>query len=118
MELKRESLGSLAGGIIKDSQTLLSQEVELLTAEVTDVWTEAKQDLVFLFWRGLAVLSATLLASLAVAQLLNTYTDLPLWICYGVVALAFLMFAGALASMRKMRNGNRKFATVREVNNA
>ncbi len=99
--MKSESLGVLAGAIIRDSQKLLSQEAELLAAEATGVWTAVKQDLVFLFWRGLAMVSATLLASLAVAQAINSYTEIPLWSCYGIVAAGFILFTAVLSTLSK-----------------
>lgn len=105
MKLEQESLSSLACEIVKDSQKLLSLEVSIIAAEISDVLSTMRLQLIFLFWQGVAVLLALLLSSLAAVHLMNRYIELSLWSCYGIVAVVFILLACGLAlKSKKVQN--------------
>jgi hypothetical protein len=86
------SLASLISGIINDARDLLLQEFTMTKLEVRDELQRSKEAAISLgIGIGIAAVGGILLI-LMLVHLLHTYTELPLWGCYGIVGgvLVFL----------------------------
>jgi hypothetical protein len=92
------SLTSLVSGIIADAQRLIKQQTDLIRHEIREDIRKARDGAIFL-GVGLGItLVGGLLFCLMPPYLLNWLTDnqLPLWACFGIVGLVFLIL-GACA---------------------
>jgi hypothetical protein len=79
------SLASLVGGIVSDFQDLTKQQFNLFRSEVKAELKRMVAGLVSMgVGAGLAALGGLLLVIMLV-HLLDYYTDIPLWGCYGIV---------------------------------
>jgi hypothetical protein len=89
-------MAALVGGVISDLQLLIKQELALARREMVDEARKTKDAALSLgIGIGIAALSGLLL-TLMVVHLLNwAVPSLPLWGCYGIVAVV-LAAAGAV----------------------
>src|ERR1700730_10767366 len=88
-------IASLVGGIAGDLQHLLTQQVSLLRSEIGGELRKARSAAISLAaGAGIAAVGGILLL-LMVVHLLNTYTAMALWGCYGLVG-GVLVGTGAL----------------------
>jgi Putative Actinobacterial Holin-X, holin superfamily III len=95
-------LTTLLSEIVSDSQKLISQQVELLRLELLGELQKAKTP-AFSLGAGLGLVAACgLLSTQMLVHLLHRSTNLPLWVCYGILA-GLLGAAGA-----KLINTGRK----------
>lgn len=85
-ELKDAELSTLVGGIVQDTTTLLTQQIELLRAELVQELRRAGGGVASLAAGGGLVAAGGLLSGMTLAHLLHRSTRLPLWLCYGAVA--------------------------------
>jgi hypothetical protein len=82
------------GGILSDVQQLMSQQVQLLRLEIRDDLRKARTGAIFL-GAGLGVTAVgVLLFCLMLPLLLNALTGLPLWACFGIFGVVFLLIGG------------------------
>jgi len=101
------SMTSLMGGILTDVQQLVAQQVQLLRLEIRDDLHKARTGAIFL-GAGLGItLVGGLLFCLMLPYLLNWLTNgvLPLWACFGIFGVVFLLVGGgaAYAAMKKFQ---------------
>lgn len=103
------SMSALVGGIINDAQTLIRQEVALIRRELQDEINKAKTAAISLgVGTGVAFLGLIMLCFMLV-HLLHWLTGaadpraLPLWGCYGIVALVFFIIGGFLFYVAKSK---------------
>ena len=92
------SVTSLVSGIVHDAQELMKQQFELLKAEVRDDFRKMRDASEMLgAGAGLALMGGILL-SLALVYLLEFlfHPHLPLWACFGIVALVFVVGGACL----------------------
>jgi hypothetical protein len=83
--------GTLLGGILRDAQTLLAQQLALFRTEVKQELRQLKSGLVSLgIGIGIAAVGGLLLLGMVV-HLLAAKTQIPLWGCYGIVGGALSM---------------------------
>ena len=102
------SLSSLVGGIINDAQQLIRQEVLLVRREVQAELNKAKAAAISLgVGMALGVVGGLLLCFMLV-HLLYWLTNpqlpheqLPLWGCFGIIGVLFLIVAAGLAYFAK-----------------
>lgn len=85
------SLASLIGGIINDAKDLLLQEFTMAKLEMQDELRKTKAAAVSLaIGAGITVVGGLLLI-LMLVHILNTYTAIPLWGCYGIIGGVLLI---------------------------
>src|SRR4051812_38786711 len=90
---------SLAGGIISDVQHLIAQQFTLLRSEIEGEIRQAKNAAISLaVGAGITSVGGLLLLLMAV-HLLKSYTEMPLWGCYGLVG-GLLVGTGVLFLFR------------------
>ena len=92
------SVTSLVSGIVHDAQELMKQQFELLKAEVRDDFRKVRDASEMIgAGAGLALMGGILL-SLTLVYLLEFlfHPHLPLWACFGVVALVFVVGGACL----------------------
>lgn len=85
------SLASLIGGIINDAKDLLLQEFTMAKLEMQDELRKTKAAAVSLaIGAGITVVGGLLLI-LMLVHILNTYTAIPMWGCYGIIGGVLLI---------------------------
>jgi len=106
------SMVSLVGGIVEDVHDLVIQQLKLTRVEVeSDLRKAGAIAVTFIMGAGVMVLAA-ILGCLMLVYLLHWLTSpagydaatLPLWACYGIVAVAFAVIGGLM-----MAAGKKKF---------
>jgi uncharacterized membrane protein YqjE len=90
------SMTSLVSGIIADVQDLVRQQLALFREEVKGDVANAKEAAVSLALAGGVGFIGVGLLILSLVHLLHWATALPLWGCYGAVAVVFLAIGGVL----------------------
>jgi hypothetical protein len=91
------TMTALVNGIVADVQQLIAQQTQLLRLEIRDDLRKARTGAIFL-GMGLGVtLVGGLLFCLMPPYLLNWAANLPLWTCFGICGLVFLLL-GATAT--------------------
>jgi len=89
------SLASLIGGIINDAKDLLLHEFLIAKLEMQNELRQTKAAAIsFAIGAGTAVVGGLLLI-LMLVHLLNTFTTIPLWGCYGIIG-GSLLFVGLI----------------------
>ncbi len=101
------SLTDVVSGIVVDFQKLVAQQLALLRAEVRADWEKSKRALRPIF-AGIALVAVgTILLGFAAAYGLhwavspagNDLAKLPLWACFAITAIAFLVVGGGLIAI-------------------
>jgi hypothetical protein len=95
-------MATLVGGIVRDGQTLLKQQLELFRSEVKQEVRQLRSGIVSIAIGGIVALIGVIFLLGMVAHLLFAKTEIPLWGCYGIVGgAAVLIGAGVLLGGRK-----------------
>jgi Putative Actinobacterial Holin-X, holin superfamily III len=95
------SLAALLGGIMHDAKDLLVQELTLAKLEGHDELRQIKTAALSLgIGVGVAAVGGILLSVMLVHGL-ATYTDMPLWGCYGIVGSVFGVLGWVLLASGK-----------------
>ncbi len=102
-----EDLPTLASRVVHEAGTLLSEQVDLLRAEVGQELRRAAGGAAAVAAGGGLAAAGGLLGGFMAVHLLHRATRLPLWCCYGVVAGALGTTAAAL-----LRSGGQRLAGV------
>src|SRR4051812_44045850 len=108
--LKKLDLASLVGEIVRDTGTLIEQQVELLRADVTDQIRRAGGGVVSIAAGGGLLAAGGLLSGMTLAHALHRSTRLPLWVCYGAVGGGV-----SAAGLALLLQGREKVASVQLV---
>ncbi len=90
------SIGGLVNGLVADLRRLLTQEICLVQHEMQ---LEVRKVALGLLHAALGIilsLAAVTFFLLTMVHLLQTYTTLPLWACYGVVGVICAAIGGIL----------------------
>ena len=88
-------IATLVSGIVSDGQRLIEQQLTLLRREIEGEIRRMRNAVISLaIGAGTSAVGALLLVAMVV-HLLNAYSDLPLWGCYGLVG-GVLLGGGAL----------------------
>jgi hypothetical protein len=96
------SMSSLVSGILADVQQLIAQQTQLVRLEIREDLRKARTGAIFL-GVGLGVTAiGGLLFCFMLPYLLWWLTDLPLWACFGIFGVVFLL-AGAGASYTALK---------------
>lgn len=103
----QSSMTSLMGGILNDVRQLVAQQMQLLRLEIQDDLRKARTGAIFL-GAGLGVtMVGGLLFCLMLPYLLNWLTGdkLPLWACFGIFGVVFLLVGAgaAYAALKKFQ---------------
>jgi Putative Actinobacterial Holin-X, holin superfamily III len=94
--VSQPSVGELVSGILKDAKQLVVEGAELAKLEVKDELRKAKTAAVAVgVGIGVAAVGGVLLI-LMLVHLLDAYTTIPLWGCYGIVGGALVLIGGVL----------------------
>jgi hypothetical protein len=102
----QQSMASLVGEIIHDAQKLVRQELALVRAEVHEEWLKTRAAATSYTAGAVTIAMAGILLALTLVQVLNAFTLLPLWACYGIVAF-FLAGVGGIFFRRGSRGSRR-----------
>jgi hypothetical protein len=95
------SVVALLGGIANDVKDLLMHELVLTKLEVQDKLRKAKTAAIAL-GLGIGVLAiGGMLLMLMLVQVLEAYTKIPLWGCYGIVGSVLVVLGGVLLAIGK-----------------
>lgn len=92
------TMSEVVAGIIADFQKLVSQQVALLRAEVSADWQKTTRALQPIVAGGMFVVTGVILLGFtaafalhwSVSPAVNDPARFPLWVCFGVVAIAFV----------------------------
>jgi hypothetical protein len=88
-------IGSLVSGIVSDGQKLIEQQFNLLRREIEGEIRRMRNAAISLaIGAGISAVGGLLLV-ITLVHVLNAYTELPLWGCYGLVG-GVLLSVGAL----------------------
>jgi Putative Actinobacterial Holin-X, holin superfamily III len=100
--LGEPSLAALIGSIINDAKDLLLHEFTMAKLEVQDELNKTKTAAISLgVGAGIAAVGSILLI-LMLVHLLQAFTDIPLWGCYGIIgALLLALGIGLLLTGKK-----------------
>lgn len=90
------SLLDLLHGIVNDVKELLVEGVTLTKLEVQDELRKAKIAAIEVAIGVSVIASGGILLMLMLVQLLDAFTEIPLWGCYGIVGAALIVLGGAL----------------------
>lgn len=97
----KSGIASLVGGIVNDAEHLVAQQVDLVKREVRMELNQAKRAAISA-GVGLGVVGmGALLLLIMIAQALAAYTDIPLWLCYGIVGSGTLAIGACLLFFAK-----------------
>ena len=96
-------LRTLLGNVAQDAKRLVSQQIELLRAEVGQEMRQAGTAAASVAGGGGLAVAGGLLTGFAAAQLIHAATGLPLWMCYGMAAGG--LGAAAVALLKSGRDG-------------
>lgn len=113
-----ESVTSLVSGIVDDFRDLVKHEIHLAREEVTTDLRKTREAGILLGIGAFVLLLASVAFVLMLANLLHTATSpsgsdpasIPMWACYGIVALLLGSFGGLVAWL-----GQKKFASIHLV---
>src|SRR5262245_10573790 len=103
---EQQSLTGIVSGIVQDFQTLVTQQMEMVRAEVRSDWEKTKQALWPIAVGTVLLLVGGIMISFMLVYLLHWATAysaqaldpawVPLWGCYGLIGAGFLIAGGAL----------------------
>ncbi len=91
---EKPKLAVLAGEVLHDVQKLVEQQVELVKVQLFEGWGSFKPLALWVVVGTVSLLSAGLLFSLTLVFVLHESTQLPLWACYGITVIFFLVVGG------------------------
>lgn len=104
---RRSSLAALFMSLLDDAKGLISQELRLARHEFQEELGRAKGAALWVSI-GIGLLAvSSLLVILMLVHMLQAFSRLPLWACYGIVGVALAIMGGVLLARAKK--------TVREV---
>jgi hypothetical protein len=93
------SLTELVGGIVTDLQTLMHQELQLAKTEMRQEWDKTKTAAGSMAAGASLLAVAGFLFCFAIVYLLAALAPgLPLWACFGIVAVALGLIGGILVA--------------------
>jgi len=97
------SLTSLVSGIVNDLQVLIRQEIQLARTEMQKEWAKTKSVAGSMI-AGAALLSAAgILFCFMLVYILDKYTAIPLWACFGIIGLVLAIAGGFLIAAGRAR---------------
>jgi hypothetical protein len=106
------SLSTLVDGIVHDLQDLIKQQVQLTRQEIGEDLRKMREAASFLVVGLLLVIPGVVTLCLMVAHLIHWLalrpgeldsSFIPLWVCYLIAGVLFLVVGGALAYLGKQR---------------
>ncbi len=101
--LSEPSFVSLLGGIANDAKELLLQEVALTKREVQYELRKVRTAAIALGSAIGILASGGILLMLALVHMLDAFTVVPLWGCYGIVASVLAVLGGVLLAAAKTK---------------
>lgn len=101
--LSAPSFVSLLGGIANDAKELLLQEVALTKREVQYELRKAKTAAIALGSAIGIIATGGVLLMLALVHMLDAFTVVPLWGCYGIVASVLVVLGALLLAAGKTK---------------
>lgn len=101
--LSEPSFVSLLGGIANDAKELLLQEVALTKREVQYELRKVRTAAIALGSAIGILASGGILLMLALVHVLDAFTVVPLWGCYGIVASVLVVLGGVLLTAAKTK---------------
>jgi uncharacterized membrane protein YqjE len=112
------SIAALATGLVEDLKQLFNQEIRLAQHEMQLELRKVVSSLLQAAFALLLSLIAVIFFLVMMVHLLQTYTALPLWACYGLVGIVAASLAAVfMYSLWKLRSSLRlwPFRTVHSI---
>ncbi len=106
---EKPKLAILAGEIVQDAQKLVEQQVALVKLQLFEDWGNLKP---FALWMAVAIValfSAGLLFSLTVVFVLHDNSGLPLWGCFAITVVLFLIAGGVSLAIARAKSKDLSF---------
>jgi hypothetical protein len=102
-EFQRDNPGiaSLVGGIVNDTEHLVSQQVDLLKQEIRQELGQARRAAVSAALGFSVVAIGAILILIMAAEAIAAYSDIPVWACYGIVGVATAVIGALLLFFAK-----------------
>jgi Putative Actinobacterial Holin-X, holin superfamily III len=115
---KRPSISSLISGIFRDASDLISKEIMAARLEMREEMANAKSTAVLIGLGAACLLLGSILLAFTVVYLLDEYTELPVWACYGIVGAALSVIGFAVLFAGKRRAGKTNLVPTTTIENA
>jgi hypothetical protein len=101
---EQQSLTGIVSGIVHDFETLISQQLDMVRAEVRRDWEKARQAIWPIAVGSVLLTVGGIMISFMLVYLLHWATSpgiqdlarVPLWGCYGLVGAGFLIAGGTM----------------------
>jgi len=84
-EASKPGIMELVSGMLRDATDIISKEMIAARLEMREELAKAKSTAVLMAVGGVASLLGGILLTLMLVYLLQEFTELDLWICYGIV---------------------------------
>ncbi len=117
-EPKKPSISSLVSGIFRDASDLISKEITAARLEMREEMANAKSTVVLIGVGAASLLLGGILLSFTVVYVLEEYTELTLWACYGIVGAALSVVGLAVLLAGKRRAANTNLVPTTTIENA
>jgi hypothetical protein len=116
-EPSKPSVSSLISGILQDIATLIHKEFTAARLEVVDELQKARSAALLIGLAAGALLIGTILLCFMLVYLLQSLTQLELWICYGIVGGTFAIIGVIVLFAAKQRVSQTRLVPARTVEN-
>lgn len=96
-------IGTLMSDILNDIQNLIGQQLTLFQRELQEDFVNTKNAVFPLVLGAICVLVASMTLTAALAYAISTFQEVPLWVSFGVVGLAWFVAGLCLILAGKKR---------------
>jgi hypothetical protein len=99
----RPGIMELVSGILRDATEIISKEVKAARLEMREELAKAKSTALLMGLGAAALIVGSILLSLTLVYLLQEFSGLDLWICYGIVGGVISVVGLIILFMGKQR---------------
>jgi hypothetical protein len=117
-EPRKPSISSLISGIFRDASELISKEIMAARLEMREEMANAKSTAVLIGLGVACLLLGGILLTFTVVYLLEEYTELALWACYGIVGATLAVIGLAILFAGKRRAAKTNLVPTTSIENA
>ena len=114
----RPSISSLISGILRDATELIFKQMVAARLEMREEVANAKSTAVLMALGAVALMVGSILLALTVVYVLQAYSGLELWLCYGVVGAVIFLVGLMILFMGKRRAARTSLVPTTTIENA
>ena len=103
LQTQRPSMTSLLKGIVEDAKDLFIYELTAIKLEITEELQNEKNKSLLLVGGVVASTVGGVLLALMLVHLLDLYSDVPLWGCYGLIGSIVTLIGLMICTRGKSR---------------